>query len=61
MKLFKILKIMKIYEYEDSLFCYSIFIIASSRQEADKLCENCTFVQEHEIIEGLVLEGGGNG
>lgn len=52
---------MKIYEYEDSLFCYSIFIIASSRQEADKLCENCTFVQEHEIIEGLVLEGGGNG
>ena len=56
---------MKIYEFEDGLFCLSVFVVASNIDDAREICDEehkgCIFVKEHKIEYGLTLIGGGNG
>ena len=61
-------KTLKIYEFENSLYYYSGFIIAHNKSEAIKIYEQkwrghgeTDYVQEHKIEHGKFFEGGGNG
>lgn len=61
------MKPLYIFEYEDILFCYSAFVVAENKEEADELVKEdsgvleVVFVKKHILKKGLVMEGGGNG
>ena len=58
------MKKLYIFEYEDTLFAYSAFVVAHTKKEADKLVDaggGSVFVEKHEIKSGMLMEGGGNG
>jgi hypothetical protein len=57
------MEILKVYEYEDTLYSYKKFVVASSKEKADKIVkeDELTFVKVYDIVEGLSFEGGGNG
>lgn len=58
---------LKIFTFEDTLFCYRAICITKNKQEAEKIFKERAYwkggqlIEEIEIKDGLFLEGGGNG